>query len=434
MKDRSLVLFLLLLPAFILSAGGTQEKKAGPVTLTLWYPAGEITVTSLPFRDGSNPFARFEADNNCKIDLVAVDYNTMQQKIFTALAGGQAPDIGFIDGSWMSGYLKDDALVQIPDAAAKKWLSSVSPEVVVLSDWGGGKMYGFPSWGEDAYGLTWNKDFFREAGLDPDQAPKYWDTFRKASAATAVKNPDGTLKRVGYAIRHLGQPHGIVDKWNWLLWGAGMKFISDHNALKGGTSTFDLPAVRQGLQMAHDMVWVDRSTSLDFPDPRDCLLKGIASMQISEVISIQVRAPKEAPNLNWGFAPPPAMAPGKDPAVDVAAWSTSVFSQSKNTDLALKAIEYYNTEQMDFEQASKYHSTPRYKVNWDKEPFVSDPYVKQFKELLPYAYVYPRTLALNGILDAVGAAVQKILHDEMAVQAALVEAQNKANAAIKALE
>ena len=53
MNRRFLVVCLLLLPAFILSAGGTQEKKAGPVTLTLWYPAGEITVTSLPFRDGS---------------------------------------------------------------------------------------------------------------------------------------------------------------------------------------------------------------------------------------------------------------------------------------------------------------------------------------------------------------------------------------------
>jgi ABC-type glycerol-3-phosphate transport system substrate-binding protein len=424
---------LLLLPAMALLATGGQEKTTGPVTLTLWYPAGEITVTTLPFREGPDPFAAFEAQSNVKIERVAIDYNTMQQKIFTALAGGVPPDIGFIDGSWMSGYIKDDALVQIPAADAKEWLSAVSHDIVVLSDWGGGKMYGYPSWGIDAYGITWNKTMFQQVGLNPDQPPKYWADFREDSKKLAIANPDGTLQRVGYAIRHLGQPHGIVDKWNWLLWGSGMKFISNHDALTGGTCTFVLPDTIKGLQVAQDMIYVDHSTSLDFPDPRDAFLKGIAAMQISEVISIQVRAPREAPDLKWAFAPPPAMSAGHDPAVDIAAWNLSVFSKTKYKDQALAAIKWYDSAENDYEQAKKYNSTPRYKVNWDKEPFSTATYPMQFKTMLPYAYVYPRTLALNGILDAVGEAIQKILNDKAPVEQALAEAQTKANAAVQAI-
>jgi len=420
------LVLLLLVPALLVMAA--DKKK-----LVFWYPAGEITATSMPFRDGSNPWAAFEAANNCQVEVVAIDYDTMQQKVFTALAGGKAPDIAMIDFSWMGGFIKDGALAAIPDSDAKAWMSSVSPETVAISDWGGGKMYGFSTWGVDAYALTWNKEMFKEAGLDPNVAPKYWADFRAYSKKTAVADSSGKLTRVGYAIRHLGQPHGIVDKWHWLLVGAGMQLNTDPFALKGGSSKINTADTRAGLQMAHDMVWVDKSTSLDFPDPRQCLLTKIASMQISELVSIQVRAPKEAPDLQWGFAPPPAMRAGVDPKVQVAAWNYSVFSQSKEKNLALKAVAWFNSQVNDYTQAKKYNSTPRYKANWASDPFVSAPNTKAFMDLLKYATTYPRSLALNGILDAVGAAVPKVLHNEAAVADALAEAETKANEAIAAL-
>ena len=426
-KAQVMFMLLFLVPALLTTAA--DKKK-----LTFWYPAGEITATSMPFRDGSDPWAKFEADNNVQVDVVAIDYDTMQQKVFTALAGGKAPDIAMIDFSWMGGFIKDGALAAIPDADAKAWMASVSPETVAISDWGGGKMYGFSTWGVDAYALTWNKQMFRDAGLDPNQAPKYWADFRTASKKTAVTDSTGKLTRVGYAMRHLGQPHGIVDKWHWLLVGAGMQLNSDQFALKGGTARINLPSVREGLQMAHDMVWVDKSSSLDFPDPRQALLSGIASMQISELVSIQVRAPKEAPDLDWGFAPPPAMRPGSSPKVQVAAWNYSVFTQSREKSLALKAVAWINNRDNDYNQAKKYDSTPRYKENWAREPFASAPNTKAFLELLKYGTTYPRSLALNGILDAVGAAVPKVLHNEATVVEALSQAEQQANDAIQALQ
>ena len=425
-------LFVAMAIPMVAFAGGTQEKQsAGPVTLTLWFPAGEITADTLPFRDTTDPFAQFEAQNNCKINLVPVDYDTMRQKILTALAGGKAPDIGFVDDSWIGVYISDGSIVQIPDADAKAWLSAVSPEIVALSNTGGGKMYGYPSWGIDAYALTWNKDIFQEVGLDPNTPPKYWQDFREDSKKTAIANSDGTMKRVGYAIRHLGEPAGIVDKWDWLIEGAGGKLNTDPTALKGGSVLLDTPDMVAGFQMAHDMVWVDKSTSLNFPDPRDAFLKGIAAFQISELVSIQVRQPKEAPNLNWGFAPAPAKAPGSSPSVHISAWDTVVFSQSAEKNLALKAIQWYNSVDNDYAQAKKYNSTPRYLVNWDKAPFTTDAMAQQFKSLLPYGRPYPLTLSLSHIMDATGTSIQKILHDEEPVEQALKEAQDKGNAALQ---
>jgi multiple sugar transport system substrate-binding protein len=434
-KAMFLIAVLVVLPFAVFASGSTEQQASGPATLTLWYPAGEITVTSLPFRDGSKPWADFEAANNVKIDMVAVDYDTMQQKVFTALAGGKAPDIAFIDGSWMGGYRKDGSLVQVPAADAKSWLGAVSPEIVALSDQGNGQMYGYPSWGIDAYAITWNKDIFREVGLNPDQAPKYLADFVADSKKTSILNADGTFKRVGYAIRHLGQPHGIVDKWEWLIHDGDGQLNTDMTALTGGKTILDTPNMVKVFQGAHDMVWgPNKSTSLNFPDPRDAFLKGIAAFQISEVISIQVRQPKEAPNLKWGFAPPPAREAGSTPSAHTAAWFLSVFSQSAHKDLAMKAITWFDNVDNDYKFSKMYNSTPRYNANWNKEPFASDPYDVQFKTLLPYGRPYPLSLAFNGIPDATGAAIQKILHNEMAVQPALQEAQTKANQAIADLK
>ncbi len=430
-KALIISLMLLFIPVLMLTAAGEQEK--GPVTLTLWFPAGEITATSMPLRDGSNPWAEFEVENNCKIELVAIDYQTMKQKLLTALVGGTAPDIGMIDTSWMGSFVKDDALVQIPTADTKEWLAGVSADTADLSDWGGGKMFGYPAWGVAAYALTWNVDMFKEAGLDPYKAPTYLDEFREYSKKTAVAE-GGQLTRVGYAIRHLGHPHGIVDKWDWLSVSSGVKYVDPPTKITGGKAVFNLPSVNKAFQAAHDMIYVDNSTSKDFPDPREALLKGLAAMQISEVISIQIRQPREAPELKWAFASPPAALKGGKPAVSIAAWQYTVFSPSKHQELALKAVKWFNNKKNDYEQAKKYASTPRWKENYSKEPFASDSYVKQFIALTPYGQAYPKHLALPGIMEALGASIQKILHDEMSVADALAEAEKKANAAIAALD
>ncbi len=82
---------LLLTPALALA--GTAQT-----TITLWYPAGDITAGAAHFADKSL-FADFEARNNVKVEAVALDYDTMQQKIFAAAAGRNIADILFIDTS-----------------------------------------------------------------------------------------------------------------------------------------------------------------------------------------------------------------------------------------------------------------------------------------------------------------------------------------------
>jgi len=422
-----------LLVAVLFLAIGLPGVSAQVPTLTLWYPAGEITQTTLPLRDPTL-FAPFEATARVKVEMVALDYDTMQQKIFAAAAARNVPDILFIDTSWMPGFLKEELLEQVDPAKAKRWLAAVTPEIVELSDYGKGTMWGYPQMGIDVYGLTWNKQHFREAGLDPDRPPRTWDELRDYCRKLVKRDATGKIVRVGYAIRHVGHPHGVVHKHLWAIWGAGADLIDNPNALRGGRVKFNNEGGRAALQLVLDMLNVDKCTSLDFPDPRAAFLRGIASMQISETVSIRARQPKEAPDMpwttGWGMALPPARKAGDKPATLLGAWLFSVPRGAKNRDLAWRAVEWVNSEINDYTLARKFGLTPRYKTNWQKEPFKSDAYAQALLKMAPYGRRLPINLGLNGIMDALGGAIQKAWHGEATVQQALAEAERLANKAI----
>ena len=227
-RALAIVLALLLLSPALALAGAAKK------TITLWYPAGDITAGAAHFAD-KTLFADFEQKTGIKVEAVALDYDTMIQKLFAAAAGKNIGDILFVDDSWMPGFLKEDMLEPVADAKAKAWLDAVSPEIRTLSDFGGGRMWGYVQYGIDVYGLTWNKDQFREAGLDPEKPPKTWDEFREYAKKLVKRDAQGNITRVGYAIRHVGHPHGVVHKHFWAIYGAGAALT---------TSTAPAPARR----------------------------------------------------------------------------------------------------------------------------------------------------------------------------------------------
>jgi multiple sugar transport system substrate-binding protein len=423
---RSRILAIALALLFLTPAAVLAGAKK---TVTLWYPAGDITAGAAHFSD-KTLFADFEKKTGVKVEAVALDYDTMQQKIFAAAAGKNIADILFVDDSWMPGFLREEMLVPVADAKAKAWLDAVSPEIRTLADFGKGRMWGYVQYGIDVYGLTWNKDHFKEAGLDPEKPPKTWDEFRDYAKKLVKRDAQGNVTRVGYAIRHVGHPHGIVHKHFWAIYGAGAKLVDDHYALRGGKTMINTPGGRAAIQLVLDMLNEDKSTSLNFPDPRAAFLRGISSMQISETVSIRARQPKEAPNLNWGMALPPVPKAGDKSVTNLGGWLYVVPKLAKNKAEAWQAIEWINSPEKDFELCAKYKASPRYKVNWDKEPFKSDPYNQGLKQLYPYGVKLPINLGFNGVMDAMGGAIQKVWHGEAKVDAALAEAEKMANQSI----
>ena len=143
------------------------------------------------------------------------------------------------------------------------------------------------------------------------------------------------------------------------------------------------------------MLDVDKSTSLNFPDPRAAFLKGIASMQISETVSIKARAPKEAPISSGAWRSRPSARRGTSRSPIWAAGCTRCPKQAKNKADAWKLLEWLNSPEKDYELCKKYDASPRYKVNWEKEPFKSDAVRPGPEAALPLSESLPINLGLQ---------------------------------------
>ena len=95
--------------------------------------------------------------------------------------------------------------------------------------------------------MFWNKDAFKEAGLDPDKVPGTWDELVADGGKLTKRDASGNVSQWGVEIPSTGFPY-------WLF--QGLTTANDVRLMnQAGTVTyFDKPGVVQALQY-----WVDLS-------------------------------------------------------------------------------------------------------------------------------------------------------------------------------
>ncbi|MGQ9630177.1 MAG: extracellular solute-binding protein [bacterium] len=377
-------------------------------------------------------YDEYERMTGEKLKVVFVPYDEALKKYIAAFAAGKAPDIIGIDRSWMPEFLKNDLLAPFPADLQKKWESLALPLTETLKI--EGKVYGLP-FGGDIYQLTYNKDMFREAGLDPNRPPETWDEFRSYAKKLTKSDPDGKITRVGYAIRYMGHPHGIVHKHLWAVWSSGAELIDPPYVLRGGKAAFNNEAGKASVELIIKMLYEDKSTAFGFPDPRDAFIERKAAMQISEGVSIATRAPKEAPDMDWGVALPPyrkVKATNFNTHPDLCVTSTS-----GKKDLAFKFLDYlmrpeillYASLTADIHNLG--FGTLSLAKDVYKHPFFAyNPYYKQTMEMSRYGRAYPINVHLSEVFEIFGSNVINAWQKKITVEEALAKAEKEINAVL----
>ena len=61
--------------------------------------------------------------------------------------------------------------------------------------------------------LYWNKDAFKDAGLDPEKAPASWDEMVATGKKLVKKDGSGNVTRWGVEIPTTGYPSGCCRRW-----------------------------------------------------------------------------------------------------------------------------------------------------------------------------------------------------------------------------
>ena len=133
--------------------------------------------------------------------------------------------------------IDDDAIAPFDDLlktdADKAWAKSFYPAFMGNSQTGG-KTWGIP-FQRSTIVMFWNKDAFKEAGLDPEKAPDTWDELVADGGKLTKRDASGNVTQWGVEIPSTGFPY-------WLFQGLT---TANHVRLmnQAGTATyFDDPA------------------------------------------------------------------------------------------------------------------------------------------------------------------------------------------------
>lgn len=246
MENRKIVATLLVvLVAALAGASGSQEPEedSGPVELTMYYPiavGGPLTsVIDGMVEDfmAENPDVQVEA-------IYAGNYNDARIKALAALEAGESAQLSVLFSIDLYDLIEQDAIVAFDDVVKtneeREWLNSFYPALMENGQTGG-KTWGIP-FQRSTIVMYYNKDAFRDAGLNPDNPPANWDEL--VTAASALTAPGEN--RWGLMIPSTGYPY-------WMFGALAMQNGQVLMSPDGKETYFDDPSVVEALEFWRDL-------------------------------------------------------------------------------------------------------------------------------------------------------------------------------------
>lgn len=176
------------------------------------------------------------------IDLTQGGWTEYYAQLYNSVVAGEAPQLGIVDDFRYESVAK--VLYDITDTPGGNLLDQIGkPDD--FAQWNislvGGKPLGLPL-DQNGFGIYYNKEVFKKAGLDPEHAPQTREEFEAACEA---------IKKSGKIAFHpalSGETRFIRRAWLALLWGANGTYIDN------GKASFNTDKGREALQYLVDMV------------------------------------------------------------------------------------------------------------------------------------------------------------------------------------
>lgn len=215
---------------------------AHAVDLTMYYP---VAVGGPLTKIVDGMVGDFEKTHpNIKVHAIyAGNYNDARIKALAALKSGKPAELSVMFSIDLYQLIEQGAIVPFDDLvktqADKTWLKSFYPALMANGELNG-KTWSIP-FQRSTIVMYYNKDAFREAGLDPNHPPATWAEMREMAKKLVKKNAHGDVERWGVEIPSTGYPYWMFQA---LAIENGQKLMS-----ADGTKTyFDSPAAVQALQ------------------------------------------------------------------------------------------------------------------------------------------------------------------------------------------
>jgi len=345
-----------------------SSSAAAEVTLDFWeLSAGEDVMRAL--------LDRFESQHpGIRVRLQQLSWDYGLDKIITAIAAGNAPDVCDLGTDWIPKFSSTGVLLDLTEALAPLREQHLLWDPVTYQ----GRVYGAP-WLAGTRILFYNRDLFAKAGLDPDQPTRTWAELKEAAARIHGIEP-GVY---GFGI-FVGEPYAPWQQFMPFAWGHGGDVLTPDMT----RCTLDAPPVVEAMEFYQSLTpyaIVDRQ-----PEVNQLFANGKVGVQISGAWNFAL-IPRMNPTLNFGVGllPRPSAARGT-PASFAGGQDLVIFKTSRHPEEALALIRFLIAEEnaMEIVRAQR-NVVPTARSAIQHPYYQSHPEQRLFFEQVTYAVAPP---------------------------------------------
>ncbi len=410
--------------AILAASTALVNPAAAETELTMYYP---IAVGGALTEVVDGIVADFEAQNpDISVNAIyAGNYDDTRIKSLAALESGDPAQLAVMFSIDAYDLIEQDLIVPfesvVETEAEKEWLNSFYPALMANGEIEG-KTWGVP-FQRSTIVAYYNKDMFREAGLDPENAPETWDEL--VEMGKALTNDD----HHGLMIPSTGYPY-------WMFQALAIQNGQELMSNDGLTTYFDDPDTVEALEY-----WKSLSTehgimpegTVEWGTLRQAFLEGETAMMWHSTGNLT--AVKNNAEFDFGVA----MLPGKERlGSPTGGGNFYLFKDSTEEEkqAALELIKFMTAP----EQAAKWSietgymgvSPAAYETEELKAYTAEFPPALVARDQLEHAVAEFSTFETARVRDGLNAAIQSALTGDKSPEDALAEAQAAAERQLRA--
>ncbi|GIJ43339.1 sugar ABC transporter substrate-binding protein [Virgisporangium aliadipatigenens] len=371
--------------------GGQDEARS----VAAGKAKGEITVWAMGTEgEKLSDFAKaFTAENpDAKVTVTAVPWDAAHQKIASAIAAKQTPDVSMLGTTWMGEFAKTGALDPTPTDLIRKddffpgaWATGVV----------GGTAYAVP-WYVETRLIFYRKDLAQAAGIT--SPPKTWEEL--TAMARALKEKAGAES--GLYL----QPGG-TGSWQSFLpfaWSNGAELTKDNKF------TLDSAQMSEALQYYGSFFKEKLSTTTDLGvqgSLEQSFVTGKTGAFISGPWHIGLLSEQGGAGFTEKFGVV-RMPTRKSSTSFIGGSNLAVFKDGHNRDGAWKFIEWLSRPEVQVRWYRTVTSLPAVQKSWDDPSLAGDPFLSEFGEQLKSAKAPPPITTWEQVASAVDAEIERV--------------------------
>jgi multiple sugar transport system substrate-binding protein len=390
---------------------GTEDAQAKEVSSGK--AKGDITVWALGAEGEKlgEIAADFEAANpDAKVKVTVIPFDAAHNKISTAIAGGQTPDVSLVGTTWVPEFSATGALDATPT-------DLIDSSTFFEGSWSttevDGTSYGVP-WYTETRLIYYRKDLAEKAGVTPEAG---WSQDDFKAFTQAMQDKAGA--KWGISLQPGGQ--GSWQTYMPFAWQRGAELVD------GEQFSFNTAPMQEALDFYAS--FFEEGIS-----PTDLAEGGLETGFINGDIGAFVSGPwhmgilrdQGGPEFEdkWALAPMPTEEAGTS---FTGGGDLVVFKDSKNRDAAWKFVDFLTQPEQQQKLYELVGSLPAVQSTWESGELSTDPLLKAFGDQLQDAKSSPAIETWEQVAAPLDDAIEQVSLGKSDPEGALSSAEQEAN-------